>query len=469
MTDSDLCFAGVLGQLDLLRSGRVTSVELVTAHLDRIERLDGDLNAFRLVFADAALREAADADERRAAGEDAPLLGVPIAVKEETDLAGLPTTFGTDAVTRIAQRDAETVARLRRAGAVIIGRTRASELCLWPFTQTESAGPTRNPWSREHSPGGSSGGSAAAVAAGFAAAALGSDSGGSIRMPSAATGLFGLKPQRGRVSLAPHAEFWAGLAVTGPITRTVADAAALLDVLHGPADGDRHAARSPSGPFAASVDRPATLRIGLSLRPWPVGGTLDPAVRDAVLATARLLTELGHVVVPVEPPQADPTGMLSYAPLHLGSLADTVAAIDRPEALSRRTRTLAAVGRRIPRSVRAAARRRGERMEVAVNRVFDQVDVLLSPVTPRRALRVGELFDASWLATLLGAQKYTSYLTLWNVVGNPAASVPAGLGPDGLPIGVQLIGRPHAEETVLGLAAQLERARPWSDRPPSFA
>jgi amidase len=467
---TDVCFAGVTEQVALLRAGRVSSVELVAACLDRIARLDGELNAFRLVFAEQAREEAVRADARRAAGEDGPLLGIPMAVKEDTDLAGLPTTEGTDAVTRVAERDAEVVSRLRGAGAVIVGRTRAPELCLWPFTETEFGGVTRNPWSHAHSPGGSSGGSAAAVAAGLVSAALGSDGGGSIRLPAAASGLFGLKPQRGRVSLAPHGEVWTGLSVAGPITRTVADAALLLDVLHGAMPGDVYAAAAPSMSFVDAVTvLPGRLRVGVSLRPWPVGGRVAPEVRDGVLAMARVLAGLGHRVEMREPPLVDPTAMLSFGPRYGRSAADAAAAVDAPERLSASTRAVAALGRRYSPGLVTAARRYSRRLAAKVNGVFDDVDVLLSPVMPRTALRVGELAGKPWLGTLLGAQRVAAFTSLWNLTGNPAASVPAGFSTEGLPLAVQVVGRPDDEVTVLGVSAQLERARPWADRRPPTA
>lgn len=467
---TDACFAGIAGQLELMRAGRVTSVELVEAYLDRIARIDPGLNAYRLVFADAARAEASRADGRRAAGEEGALLGVPIALKEDTDLAGLPTTSGTDAITTVAAADAEVVSRLRAAGAVVLGRTRAPELCLWPFTETASGGVTRNPWSLAHSPGGSSGGAAAAVAAGLAAAAVGSDGGGSIRLPSAMSGLFGLKPQRGRVSLAPHGEVWTGLSVAGPITRSVLDAGLLLDVLHGPVAGDLHAARPPAVPFAqAAAARAGRLRVAVSLRPWPVGGRVDPAVRDAVVGTARLLAKEGHQVVLRDPPLMDPTAMLSFSPRYLRSAAADVADVDEPARLSSSTRAVAALGRRVSDRVLAASLRYGQRVADRVNGLFDEVDVLLTPVTPRPPLRVGELGGRGWLGLLLGAQRYAAFTTLWNLAGNPAASVPAGFTTDGLPLGVQVIGRPHDEVTVLSVAAALERVGPWADRRPPTA
>jgi amidase len=466
----DACFAGVAGQLTLLRAGRVTSVALVDAYLDRIERLDPALNAYRCVFAERARAEAVAADARRAAGEDGALLGVPVAVKEDTDLAGLPTTSGTDAVTSVAGADAEVVARLRAAGAIVLGRTRAPELCLWPFTESTAGGVTRNPWSHAHSPGGSSGGAAAAVAAGLAAGAVGTDGGGSIRLPSAASGVFGLKPQRGRVSLAPHPQVWTGLTVAGPITRSVADAALLLDVLHGPAAGDAHTAVAPTVSFErAAAGEPGRLRVAVSLRPWPMGTRVDPQVRDAVLATARVLAAQGHRVLLRNPPLADPTAMGSYSPRYLHSAARDVAGVDLPQRLSSSTHAIAALGRRVSPRALAASVRYGQRVAARVNTLFEDVDVLLTPVAPSTALRVGELTGRGWLAALLGAQRHAAFATLWNLAGNPAASVPAGFDTQGLPLAVQVVGRQHDETTVLALAAQLERVRPWADRRPPTA
>jgi amidase len=282
--------------------------------------------------------------------------------------------------------------------------------------------------------------------------------------------LFGLKPQRGRVSLAPHGEVWTGLSVVGPITRTVVDAGLLLDVLHGPVPGDVAVAVPPVMSFAeAAVRDPGRLRVGVALRPWPVGGRVDRVVRDALLGVARVLTDCGHRVVRVEPPLVDPTGLLSYAPRYVRSAAVGADGVDEPGRLSRSTRSVAALGRRLSPGVVAASRRYAQRVAARVNGVFDGVDVLVSPVAPRPPLRIGELADRSWLSTLLGAQRFAGFTTLWNVAGNPSASVPAGWTDQGLPLAVQVIGRPDDEVTVLGLSGQLERVAPWADRRPPTA
>src|SRR6185312_16797044 len=223
-----------------LASGSVTSVELTRQSLDAIDASQSTLNAFRVVLRRQALAEAARADRRRAAGAQSPLLGIPIAVKDDVDVAGVPTMFGAAGRVHLAPTDAEVVRRLREAGAVIVGKTNTCELGQWPFTSGPAFGHTRNPWSRNHTPGGSSGGSAAAVAAGLVTAAIGSDGAGSVRIPAAWTHLVGIKPQRGRISTSPLPEAFNGITVNGVLARTVTDAALVLDAASGNVDGDLH-------------------------------------------------------------------------------------------------------------------------------------------------------------------------------------------------------------------------------------
>ncbi len=238
MDATELAYAGIARQAELIAAGEVSSRELVEVYLERIARLDGRLNAFRVLFEDRVRLEADQADARRGAGGGRPLLGVPIAVKDDIDVAGEVTAYGTNAAEGAAPADAEVVRRLREAGALIIGKTNVPELTQWPFTESATFGATRNPWDLQRAPGGSSGGSAAAVAAGLVGAALGSDGAGSIRIPAAWCGLFGLKPQRGRVSLAPRRRAWHGLSVIGVLARSVADTALFHDVASG-RDRDR--------------------------------------------------------------------------------------------------------------------------------------------------------------------------------------------------------------------------------------
>jgi amidase len=253
--EHDVAFDGVAAQAELVRRGEASARELVELALGRIERLDGELNAFGAVLADRALADADRLDERQAHGDRGPLFGVPVAVKDEIDIAGEVTSRGTGAITARATADAEVVRRLRDAGAIIVGKTTMPELGLWPFTESITWGVTRNPWDVERTPGGSSGGSAAAVAAGLVPAAIGVDGAGSIRIPAACCGVFGLKPQSGRVPRAPHDRDGSHWICCGTLTRSVLDTAIVLDVI----------ADSMPGAFGEAVlATPPRLRIALS-------------------------------------------------------------------------------------------------------------------------------------------------------------------------------------------------------------
>ena len=462
-TDEQLCWAGVAGQAAAVREGRVTSRELTAALLRRIQRYDGRLNAFTTLLADRALDEAATRD---AAPSDRPLHGVPVAVKEEFDIAGTLTTYGGRVSSAPAARDSAVVRRLREAGAVVIGKTNMPELGQWPFTESVAHGITGNPWDVRRSPGGSSGGTAAAVAAGLVAAGLGGDGGGSIRIPAACCGLFGLKPQRGRVSLAPRPQGWYALGTAGPLTRTVRDSAMLFDVLRGSEPGDRHRAPEPASSFLAAVDADGRrLRVGWSVRPAARGVRACEEHVRAVLDTAELLAGLGHDVQEVDPGYPDAT--TAFVPQFLGGVRSELRALQHPDRAERRTRETARLGAWATRPVAEWGVRRGERLAAVVNQVFDRCDVLVTPVIAHRPPQVGMLDGAGTVRAALAALPMIAYTAVWNVAGNPAASVPAGIARDGLPLAVQLVGRPGAEPTVLAVSAQLERARPWAAaRPP---
>lgn len=295
--------AGLVESARALAGGEVTSRELVERALARIEAARPTLNAFRLVRAEAALAEADTADRELAAGGRRPLLGVPVAVKDDMDVAGEPTAFGCRGDFPPAAADAEAVRRLRAAGAVIVGKTNTCELGQWPFTEGPAFGETRNPWHTGHTPGGSSGGSAAAVAAGLVPAALGSDGAGSVRIPASWTHLVGIKPQRGRISTWPRGEAFHGITVNGTLARTVADAALLLDAAGGNHPRDPH--RPPALTVSQAVGRdPGRLRIALSLKPpfTAVRARLRPEVRARVLELAETLASAGHIVEEADPP-----------------------------------------------------------------------------------------------------------------------------------------------------------------------
>ena len=459
MDTHELAFAGAAQQARMLADGAVTAPALLDVYLDRIGRLDPQLRAFRVVLADSARREAASAQERLDAGERLPLLGVPIAIKDDVDVAGEVTTYGTAAHGRARTQDAEVVRRLRDAGAVIIGKTAVPEMTLWSFTETLTYGSTRNPWHTDYTPGGSSGGSGAAVAAGLTPMALGSDGMGSIRIPSTWCGLFGIKPQRDRVPLAPHDDAWSGLSVNGPMARTVEDAALFLDVT------------APGNDFLAAAKRPpGRQRIALSTKvPPPLTARVGKAQRAAVEEAGALLRELGHDVISRDP-DYPPSGMYGQAlPRYFRGVYDDVKSLPHPERLERRTRTFARIGGLL--SDRRMNAIRGAESQVAerIQSIYDDVDVIVTPGTATGPSRVGAYQRRGAISTLTLVAQRVPFQAMFNVTGQPAAVVPWDLDGNGLPTSVQLVGKPFDEATVLSLAAQIEQARPWAHRRPPLS
>ncbi len=471
MSDA-LAFAPITRQVELIRSGEVSPRDLVELYLARIERHNPRLNAFRSVYTERALAEADQAAARLKAGDERPLLGVPLAIKDNVDVAGDITTHGTDAYGEPAAHDSEVVRRVRAAGAVILGRTKVPPLCGLPVTESPTWGVTRNPWDPDRSPGGSSGGSGAAVAAGLVGAALGSDGGGSIRVPAAFCGLFGLKAQRGRVSLAPHPHHWHGMSVVGWLTRTVADSALLYDVTRGPADVDRDRPPEPTRSFAesaAAAAEPGRLRVAVSfaLAPGAPPVTVDPEVRRAVLDTAELLRTLGHEVVETDPPMG-PEAWAASARVMRG-VADDARDLPRPERLDRRWKRIARAGSLISDSILARADAAEREVVARLRPLFEAHDVLLTPVVPEPAVLTGRWEGRGAMWTIAGAGRLVPYTAPWNFTGQPAASVPVAASAAGLPLAAQLVGRPHDEGTVLSLAAQLESQLRWDERRPPVA
>ncbi|MEV0662160.1 amidase [Actinomadura luteofluorescens] len=455
---------GLAGQAEALARGEISSSDLVEESLEAIGRGES-LGAFRVVRAEAAAQEALQADKRLAEGERLPLLGVPVAIKDDTDIAGETTPFAVAGDHRPVARDGEVVRKLRAAGAVIVGKTTTCELGLWPFSESREYGIARNPWNPEYSPGGSSGGSAAAVAAGMVAAAVGSDGAGSIRIPAAWTGLVGIKPQRGRVSGYPHTDPFNGITVWGPLARTVGDAALLLDVLTGSHDEDVHRLDPPITPFAEAVRRePGRLRIAVSYRTaLGVSGRLDPQIRGAVERLARRLTDLGHKVFPADPDYG-PTA-LGLVPRGTAGVADWLDSLPNPRP-DPRTEAEARLGRVLGRRLLPLAKRLDPYLRRRVGRIFQVADVVMTPTTAQPPLRVGAFDGAGYHRTQSGVAAACPYAWTWNVLGWPGVNVPAGFTRDGLPIGAQLLGHDSDEATLISLAAQLESVEGWPGRRP---
>jgi amidase len=447
----DLLFAGPAALAAKVRAKEVSPRELVEAHLARIDALNGKLNAFRVTMAEQALAEA-DA----MTSFDGPLAGVPIAVKDDLPVAGQAMTWGSRTYGPPQPADAEAVRRLRAAGAIAVGITNVPELMIFPWTATEANGITRNPWDLSRTPGGSSGGSAAAVASGMVPCATGSDGGGSIRIPAACCGLVGMKPTRGRVPTAPAAEGWLDLSVYGALARTVSDSALVLDVMAG------------TNEFAAAAaSEPGRLRIAVS-RKVPAGliAPLSADQRGAWERTRELLSSFGHEIVERSP--AYGLAALDFTQTWLRAIyEDSVKVPDRSK-LERLTRQMAGAGRLVV-SDRRRDKLRAKRETTAarIMRLWDEVDVLMTPGLARTALPAEGGFGQQMPIAFNTAARFTPWTPLFNLTGQPAITIPAGFGSDGLPLSVQLVARRGEEAKLYALAAQIEAARPWAHERPS--
>ena len=445
-------------------------MELLDSSLERIEATQPTLNAFRHLRPEEARAEAIEAQRRLDAGERLPLLGVPVAIKDDVDLAGLPTCYGCPGEFEPKRADSAGAAKLKAAGAVIVGKTNTPEIGICPITEGPAFGATRNPWNLEHTPGGSSGGTAAAVAAGLVPAAVGSDGAGSVRIPAAWTNLVGIKPQRGRISTMPEPEAFNGLTSIGPLARTVADAALLLDVLSGSVEGDLHRPPPPAEPFADAAKRsPGTLRIGLSLN-IPFSGAparLHPEIRAAVTRAASQLEELGHAVEEVKVPY----GLwpaASIMPRSMSAIKEWTERMPDRSLLEPYVQGSARLGRLlkpllpIARFAEAGARR-------SIGRTFRDFDVVLGPTSAQPPLPIGAFEGLSSWKIDKAMVAACPYAWPWNVLGWPGVNVPAGFTEAGLPIGAQLLGPANSESRLISLASQLEAEQRWYERRPEIS
>lgn len=456
----------VVDQLRLLDEGSVTSVELTRRALEAITVSQPTLNAFRVVLADEARAQAAEADRRRSAGETGVLLGVPIAIKDDVDVAGVPTWFGTRGRVGPAAEDAEVVRRLRDAGAVVVGKTNACELGQWPFTSGPGFGHTRNPWSADHTPGGSSGGSAAAVAAGLVAAAIGSDGAGSVRIPAAWTHLVGIKPQRGRISTWPMREAFHGITVNGVLARTVADAALVLDAVAGNVEGELH--QPPPIRVSDELGRPPRpLRVALSTR-FPTtffGARLHPEIRTALHVKADQLASLGHEVT-ARDPDYGPGLTVDFLARSTSGLAEWAERLGSDVDLDPRTKANVRVGRMLSRTLLRRAKANEAATADRIGRIFRDVDVIIAPSTALPPPVVDHFDGLGSTATDRAIIAACPVTFPWNLLGWPSVNIPAGFTAAGLPIGVQLMGPANSEPLLLALAAQLEEVNRWAEHRP---
>jgi amidase len=457
----------------LVRDGECSARELVSESLERIEALDPRLGAFVEVDRDGAL-SAADAI---AAGDQRPFAGVPIAIKNNRAVAGLRLTQGCTLMRDfVAGYDHSVVRRLRAAGFVIVGTTKLPEYGILPVTEPRVHGVARNPWDPSRTPGGSSGGSAAALAAGMVPIAHGNDGGGSLRIPAACCGLVGLKSQRHRVSAAPDLGA-SPLVLDGVLTRTVADTAALLDLIAGYELGDAAWIPAPAEPFAQTAARPPrNLRIAFTKLPPIPDAQVDEACAGAVDRAAALAEGLGHVVEEVSPPwQSDDLVErfgdyfaaqvalgIRFSALNVGRAEPTRDDMEPMSwALWERSRQIDAV------AFQLLAAQLQSRMRALVA-FLDPYDALLTPALAERPLELGTLDTAAAepLETFRRSAYFTPFTPIFNMSGQPAISLPLFEGKDGLPLGVQLVGRPAGEGPLLALAGALEQAAPPIPRRP---
>jgi amidase len=470
VSDSNLMFRPATELAQMVRTGEISARELVETSLERIEELNPGLNAFVEVDAERALATAdgiAPRDER-------PFAGVPVAIKNNRPVQGLRLTYGCSLMSDyVCDYDHNITRRLKDAGFVIVGTTTLPEYGILPTSEARLFGPTRNPWDRERTPGGSSGGAAAAVTAGMVPVAHGNDGGGSVRIPAACCGLVGLKPTRGRISPAPELGD-SSLGIDGMLTRTVADTAAILDVLAGYESGDATWAPPPSEPFAASAARaPGRLRIAATTLPPIPDAVVDPICRRAVDDAAELLRSLGHEVEEVTPPwQIEGLSELfgavfsvhiSLSIAYSGMVAGREPTAGDMEPMSwaiySMVKKLGAVE-----SMAAVVQLQSHTRRL-VN-FLEPYDALLTPALAERPLPLGTLDTAAEepLSTFTRSGLFTPFTPVFNASGQPGISVPLYHGEDGLPLGVQLVGRPAGEGGLLALAAQLEEAQPWAER-----
>lgn len=469
MNSVDLAFTSAVEQAKLIRRKEISPLELVELYLERIERLNSQLGSYVFVAEELAIADARAKTEALATTppEELPaFFGVPISIKDLNPVAGMPCAFGVRWLKqRMAKEDDGLVSKIKQSGFVILGKTATSEMGTLPYTEPDGFLPARNPWNLAYTPGGSSGGAAAALAAGLCPVAQGSDGGGSVRGPAFCCNLVGIKPSRGRVSYAPLGERLAGLATNGTLGRTVLDAAALLDVMSGYVPGDPYWLPDPEVSFAvAATSPPPRLRIGLTTEIPPLGSA-DAVCRQAVLDTANCLAALGHEIHPFTLP--DMGDLIGPFTTIFQSLLNEVGI---PEPLVGKMNRWFALRARFCSC--GAYLRAVSQVEIIARRIvtaFSEIDVLLLPVYQHPVIQVGEWARYRPAKTLEKIVEWIAPCPPFNATGQPAIAIPAGFDPNGLPLGVQLVGQPAAESTLISLAAEIEAAQPWSHQRPAWA
>jgi amidase len=433
-----------------VRSGDAKAHDVVAEHLRRIENLNPELGAFVRIRSDKALREADEIDAR-ADLAGLRLAGVPVAIKDNLPVSGEPMRFGSAAVPSVPQQeDHPVVARLRAAGAVVVGLTNLPELAIYPLTDS-AYGIARNPWDKARTPGGSSGGAAAAVAAGMVPLAQGNDGLGSIRIPSAACGLVGIKPGLGVVPALIGTDSWHSMSENGPLATTVADAALMLEVMAG---------------ASFRMNERSGLRVAISIKPPGPGVMVHHSFTAAVKRCGELLANQGHNVQSKDPPYPLWATPATIARWFTCAVPDALPLMASAE-LETRTRRHVRAGQFISnwRPPRDSER---ERLRSALGPFFEDHDVLVMPSLGQPCPRARRWGERSWLRSVALSMRFAPMTGIWNLAGYPAASVPTGPAASGLPGSVQLVSAPGREDVLLAVAAELERAYGWSRHSPTY-
>ena len=449
---------------ELVLKKEVRPREVAEFFLARVEKLNPKLGAFMTVTRERALADA-DRIEKMSAAEQrrAPMFGVPYSIKDLNWTKDIPTSMGSKNYENFRPPvDEEIVTRMRNAGGILLGKTTTPEFGGRPTTEGGLCPPARNPWNLEHTAGGSSGGAGSALGAGLGSLAQGSDGGGSIRIPSACCGVVGLKPSRGRVSMAPVAgEAWAGFATFGPMARSVRDAATMLDVMHGPVVGDPYWAPDPATSFSAAVGiAPRHLRIGLIAKTSLA--KVDSETLDALDSAAKLFEEMGHRV---EPLNCDPGGRLRDIVMPLICAGVGSVPVNDLSLVDPVVREMWEAGQKMTAVQYIGTVTQMHNMAREIVQELAPYDAVISPVTSRPAVKLGTLpsHPSRYLAEL---PEWIPFTFAFNATGQPAFSVPNGFSKSGLPLAMQIVGRQADEVTIIGLAAQFEKARPWKDKHP---
>ncbi|MEE8469988.1 MAG: amidase family protein [Dehalococcoidia bacterium] len=462
MESHDICWMNAADMARAIKEKKLSPVEVVRALFERIEAINPKINAYVTLTAESALARAKQAEDAVVSGDSlGPLHGVPVSIKDLVFTKGVRTTMGSKLLQDfVPEEDAVLVARLKEAGAIVLGKTNTPEFGLKMLTDNLIFGTTRNPWNLERSPGGSSGGAAAAVATGLGPLASGNDGGGSIRIPSSCCGVFGIKPQLGRVPRYPIFHGAEILTHEGPITRTVRDAALMLDVMAGPHWGDPYSIPAPDTRFADSL-RGGVKGLKIAWSPDLGYAEVNPQVLAACEQAAKQFARLGAEVEEAHPGFDNPEGY--HATLFVVDHVEALSSFGPPDQIASEvdplTATILYVGAEIKATEYAKAMFARQELAVKMGRFFQTYDLLLTPTLAAPPPPVDFADPAGFL-------RWLPFILAFNLTGQPAASVPAGWTEDGLPVGLQIVGRPYDEATVFGAAAAFEEACPWTHKRP---